>query len=138
MKKHSFAVRARFVTVMALVALGVCLCIPAAMSQDDMKEIKAPAFAEHTRAPAVFLHDNHNEKAGIEECETCHHGGDKETGIQDKTDNTAGSATCADCHSVDAKKGTPLMRAYHQQCITCHQQKNSGPTYCGGCHVDRS
>ena len=103
-----------------------------ALSQEDMKEIKAEAFGKHSRLPALFVHDAHNEKAGIEECETCHHGKDDQ-GRQDPSDMSAGTP-CAECHAVDARGSTPLMRAYHQQCITCHTQKDVGPTHCGGCH----
>ena len=29
---------------------------------------------------------------------------------------------------------TPLMRAYHKNCIECHKAQNKGPTTCGACH----
>ena len=126
MKKHSFALLAALIGVLAL---GVS----AAVSQEDMKIVKAEAFTAHTRPAALFVHDAHNEKAMIDDCGECHHGKDK-TGKLDKSDITAGTP-CADCHAVDAKQGvTPLKRAYHQQCIRCHVEKKLGPTYCGGCH----
>ncbi|MDL2315994.1 cytochrome c family protein [Desulfovibrio sp. OttesenSCG-928-A18] len=106
--------------------------LPAALSQEDIKELKPEALAPQTRPAAFFMHDAHNEKAGIDDCTACHHGKDKD-GKMDPEDNSAGTA-CVDCHAVNARTGTPLKRAYHQQCISCHEQKNQGPTYCGGCH----
>ncbi|MDL2216462.1 cytochrome c family protein [Desulfovibrio sp. OttesenSCG-928-M14] len=126
----------------ATLGFARCLCLAfvlvlgagfAAFAQDDMTHIKSPAFAEHTRPAAVFVHDAHNEKAGIEDCAACHHGKNAE-GKQDKEDMSAGTP-CADCHAVNAEKGTPLMRAYHQQCISCHEKQAKGPTHCAGCHV---
>lgn len=125
MKKHRFAFLAASIGILVL-------SVSAALSQEDMKEIKASEFGEHTRPAAVFVHDAHNEKAEIEDCTACHHGKTAD-GKQDKEDNTAGTP-CAECHSVDGKSGTPLMRAYHQQCISCHTEKQLGPTHCGGCH----
>jgi hypothetical protein len=128
MKKHSFALLAALIGVLAL---GVS----AAVSQEDMKIIKSEAFKSHTRPPAVFVHDAHNEKAKIdktEDCGLCHHGKDKSGKLDKKV--TSEGTPCAECHAVDASEGTPLKRAYHQQCIHCHVEKKLGPTYCGGCH----
>lgn len=130
----------RFATTLAVAAFFVIalLWLPGgvqkAFSQEDMKEIKAEAFGtSHSRPPAAFEHDRHNEKAGIEACERCHHGKD-EQGRQDPSDMSAGTP-CAECHAVAASGGTPLRRAYHQQCISCHTEKSLGPTHCGGCHI---
>lgn len=125
MKKQSFALLAACIGVLAMGA-------SAALSQEDMKIIKAEAFASHTRPASVFVHDAHNEKAKIEDCAQCHHGKDAD-GKQDKSDISAG-VPCADCHAVDARQGTPLKRAYHQQCIKCHVEQKQGPTHCAGCH----
>lgn len=126
MNKKRFALLAACIGVLSLSALW-------AAAQEDMKEIRSEAFAEHTRPPAVFMHDEHNEKANLnDDCAICHHGKD-DKGRQDKEDMSAGTP-CAECHAVDGKEGTPLKRAYHGQCITCHEQRNLGPTYCAGCH----
>ena len=123
MKKHSFALLAALIGVLVL---GVT----AAVSQEDMKIIKADAFKPHTRPAAIFVHDAHNEKAKIDDCAQCHHGKDA-AGKQDKSDITAGTP-CADCHAVDAKQVvTPLKGVLHQQDIGCHGQKKQGPTNCG-------
>lgn len=125
MKRQRFALCA--------VLIGMLMSgLAAAMAQEDMKEIKAEAFTAHTRPAAVFVHDAHNEKAGIDECADCHHGKDA-NGKQDKSEISAGTP-CAECHAVAAPVATPLMRAYHQQCISCHVEKQLGPSHCAGCH----
>lgn len=126
--------RLTMLAALAAVALAAApLWLPPAMSQDDMKEILAPAFEKHSRAAAVFVHDEHNEKAKLEDCAVCHHGKDEATGKQ-SLENTSEGEACSECHAVNASPGTPLMRAYHQQCIGCHQTSSKGPTHCGGCH----
>lgn len=129
MKRHRFA---SLPALLAATALILVLWLPAALSQEDMKFIKAEAFPVHTRPAAVFVHDAHNEKANIDDCAACHHG--KDANGKQTTEETSEGEPCAECHAVNASGTTPLMRAYHQQCITCHQEKNSGPTHCGGCH----
>lgn len=120
---------------LCMVALCLCIWCGPAAAQEDMTHIKAEAFTAHTRPAAVFVHDAHNEKAGIEDCAACHHG-KNEQGQQDKEDISAGTP-CADCHAPAQDKGTPLMRAYHQQCINCHTKEDKGPTHCAGCHVEK-
>ena len=80
-----------------------------------MREIKDPAFAVHRRAPAAFAHDSHNQKAGIDDCSVCHHGGTN--GVLDRQATSEGTP-CSDCHPVTAAQGvTPLNRAWHRQCM---------------------
>jgi cytochrome c553 len=126
MAKHRFVFLTAFFGVLVFSA-------SLAMSQADMKTVPAEAFAQRSRPAAVFVHDAHNEKAAIETCGVCHHGKD-DKGRKD-VEATSEGTPCAECHAVDAKSGTPLMRAYHRQCINCHLEKKQGPTYCGGCHT---
>lgn len=115
-----------------IMAVALALALPA-FSQEDMKVIAPDAFGTLTRPAATFVHDEHNEKAGAEDCVLCHHGG--ADGVQDTSSSTEGTP-CADCHAVKAAPGaTSLTRAYHQQCIGCHQEQGKGPLACGQCHV---
>lgn len=117
-----------------LAALALCLFALAlpALPQADMKVVNNEDLSPHTRPLPVFKHDSHNEKAKIEDCATCHHG-EKDGKIDMSMDST--DQSCVECHAVNAKKGvTPLKRAFHRQCIGCHEQVDAGPTYCGGCH----
>jgi hypothetical protein len=126
MKRHRFAFLA---AICGILALSSSIAAP----QEDMKEIKAKEFTRHMRSAVVFVHDAHNEKAGVDaDCGVCHHGRDAQ-GKKNVEDISAGTP-CAECHAVNATSGTPLMRAYHQQCINCHKEKKLGPPHCGGCH----
>ena len=117
----------------ALVALvAACFLAIPALSQQDMTTIPDAGFAAHTRLPAVFNHDAHNEKAGLDDCTVCHHG--EKDGKRDPSQDTSG-IPCSDCHTAVGKPGrTPLMRAFHKQCLGCHMEKKKGPVTCGDCH----
>ena len=118
-----------------LVAATVLYFLPAVTpvySQGDITELTSDAFAPLQRAPAVFAHDEHNEKAGLEECYVCHHMDGKNPDPNDTSEGTP----CADCHQVEPDDGTTsLLDAYHMQCKNCHEQKQKGPVACGECHV---
>lgn len=122
----------KILALAAALALAVFIGLPHAFSQEDMRILAPEQLKPQSRPPAVFVHDQHNEKANIDDCAVCHHGKDK-NGKQDREDMSAGTP-CAECHAAEASSGTPLKRAYHQQCINCHKAENRGPTYCGGCH----
>ena len=120
-----------------LMALAIMMVVPVTSAMaEGMPEgrMDVPELAPFKYAPAVFDHDPHNEKAGLEEdCTACHHGG--ENGVMDMEDDSSGTP-CAECHQVAKQKGmTPLRRAFHLQCITCHEQQNKGPVQCKSCHV---
>lgn len=118
--------------IAAFLAAAVFVAGPA-FSQADMETVPTTGFAATTRKPAVFPHDRHNEKAQIADCGVCHHG--EKDGRQDPK-NTSEGTPCSDCHAEKAKPGrTPLMRAFHRQCMGCHLDVNKGPVTCGQCHV---
>ena len=120
-----------FIAVIA--ALMVVYLAPAAFSQDDMTVVPADAFGILERPQVAFEHDAHNEKAAIDDCVTCHHGR-TDDGLMD-TENSSEGETCESCHPVNPVNGeTPLMRAYHRQCIACHTTMAKGPVVCGECH----
>lgn len=120
----------RCFSVLSIVVLLAC-ALPA-FSQDDVTRLAPEAFTTLTRPGAIFDHDAHNEKAALEDCGACHHGG--ADGVINPDESSEGTP-CADCHAVDAPKGqTKLVRAYHQQCIGCHQKSGKGPLACGQCH----
>ncbi|NCC23828.1 MAG: cytochrome C [Deltaproteobacteria bacterium] len=117
--------------VLAVLAAAIFLLAPlgSLMAQDSF--INFEPLRPLTRPAALFDHDDHNEKAGLEDCTACHHGG--ENGVMDPDEDTAGTP-CADCHKVDAGPNTRLVRAYHLQCIGCHEKDAKGPLACGQCH----
>ena len=53
--------------------IGIVLALGTAWSQDDMTVVDNAAFDNPQRTPSVFVHDEHNETAGIDDCAECHH-----------------------------------------------------------------
>jgi len=78
----------------------------------------------------VFTHSSHVDYA--DSCATCHH------------HSPAGETpSCSKCHSASTivKKGDNplgLKGAYHQQCMNCHKEMDSGPVGCTDCHAKKS
>ena len=136
MKKLNSTVCKVLVCAALVAAGGLCLGLPPAFSsQEDITQVRSEALKPHTRPAALSRHDEHNEKAGIDDCATCHHGKDK-NGKRDMADMTAGT-DCVECHAVSPAKGqTSLRRAFHLQCMGCHQERKQGPLYCTGCHTN--
>jgi len=131
MKKTTLKIAASMLTITLLV---IAYMIPVAFAQDDMTHIPVDAFAKLERPQVAFEHDAHNEKAELEDCVACHHSRNDD-GTQNTEDSSEGE-TCESCHAVERTDGgTPLMRAYHQQCINCHKEQKKGPVACGECHA---
>jgi len=102
-----------------------------AYSQEDIMILADEAFGNKQRPPAVFAHEDHNEKAEIEECNVCHHVYKNGEKVEDESSEDMG---CSDCHNVKGGYPTrPLMKAYHNLCQGCHKEKK-GPVTCGECH----
>lgn len=104
-----------------------------ALSQENVKTVDDSAFVERMRPRAVFFHDDHNEKAGIEDCGKCHHVYKDGRIIEGETSE---DKECSACHL--GKKGNNLIDLtdiYHRQCKACHVEKKKGPLMCNECHV---
>lgn len=118
------------ITIMLALATVVVFILPA-FSQEDITELNDPAFTVSKRPAVPFMHDEHNEKAGLDGCLPCHHEG-KEDGELIEGD----PVKCSDCHEVASTDGPmDLKTAYHKQCIQCHEEMAKGPVACGECHV---
>lgn len=131
MKKNTLKIAASMLTIIALVIVYMA---PVAFSQDDMTHIPVDAFSKLERPQVAFEHDAHNEKAEVDDCVICHHSANDD-GTQNIEDSSEGES-CESCHAVERDDdGTPLMRAYHKQCIGCHEEQAKGPVACGECHV---
>lgn len=108
------------------------LALMPAYSQEDITFLKDEAFGEGQRPPAAFVHEEHNEKAEIEECNVCHHVHKDGELVEDESSE---DQRCSDCHNIkDGYPTRPLMKAYHDRCKGCHQDKGKGPITCGECH----
>ena len=117
--------------LMAPILVGI-LMMPG-FSQEDMEVVDNEGFTKKQRPPAVFRHDEHNEKAEIEDCSECHHIYEDGKKLEDESSE---DQSCADCHdeqSAGNKLG--LRKAFHTNCKGCHLAKKQGPVMCGQCHV---
>ena len=122
-------------TVALCIGVAVLVSIFAlvqAYAQEDIAVIEDSAFHDRQRPAAVFAHEDHNEKAEIDECSVCHHLYEDGNKVEDESSEGQG---CSDCHNVKEGHPTrPLMKAYHDLCKGCHGEKGSGPVTCGECH----
>jgi hypothetical protein len=121
---------------LALVAAGASLWLLApGFSQEDMVTVDTSPFERPQRAPALFTHDAHNEKAGIDTCNECHHVFRDGKKVEDESSE---GERCADCHGQKAQGRAPsLATAFHTNCKGCHLEQRKGPVMCGQCHVWR-
>jgi hypothetical protein len=123
-------------------ALGLISAVVAILSaagvssQENLKVLGPDAFAKAQRPPVAFVHDAHNEKAGLDACNECHHVyGDDGQRIPDESSE---DKSCSECHGLQAEGRKPgLMKAFHLNCKGCHQTHTKGPVMCGECHARR-
>lgn len=74
-----------------------------------------PLALENSFETVKFYHNKHSDIS----CKECHHMGD----IGQK---------CTSCHTKDAEIDT--QKAFHDNCIICHRDKQKGPVACMDCH----
>jgi hypothetical protein len=122
------------VTLIAMLLLtGIVVAITAAWSQDDMIVVDNSAFDNPQRPPSVFVHDEHNEAAGIDDCTECHHVYEDGKRLEDESSE---DQSCSECHEPkDAGDQPSLIKAFHLNCKGCHQAQGKGPIMCGECHI---
>ncbi|GBC62330.1 acidic cytochrome c3 [Desulfonema ishimotonii] len=101
-------------------------------SQEDVESVRDSAFGVRMRDKVAFMHDEHNEKAGIDDCTECHHVYDEE-GVK-LEDESSEDRECSECHMAGGKDKMDLMRAYHLNCKGCHEEQKAGPVMCAECH----
>ena len=119
--------------VVLLLMIGLAFSLATAWSQDEMTVVDNSVFDNPQRSPSVFVHDQHNEAAGIDNCGTCHHVYEDGKLVEDESSE---DMRCSDCHYLKAVDGQPgLMNAFHANCKGCHEAEGSGPVMCGECHV---
>jgi len=115
----------------ATVVMLMLLSLPG-LSQQDVTQVDDTAFTTKMRPPVSFLHDQHNEKAKIDQCNVCHHVYEHGT----KSESTSSEGTkCSECHKMPAGDPMPLIAAYHNLCKGCHMKTKTGPVMCAECHA---
>ena len=119
------------VIVLMVMLISVFILV-SANSQEDMERVDNSVFNNPERVSALFRHDEHNEKAGLEDCSECHHLYENGKKIEDESSE---DQYCSDCHGLKASGSTPaLMKAFHTNCKGCHLDQKQGPVTCGECH----
>lgn len=107
----------------------------AASQEEDPEVVRMDTSAfETTRRPAaVFDHDEHNEKAELEDCGICHHVWEEGKVVEG---DSSEDSPCSECHGLTPgpENSMALANAYHTQCRTCHIDAGKGPLLCGQCH----
>ena len=121
------------IIMIAFIGLISALLLTSAYSQEDMVAVDNGVFDNARRSPSIFIHDAHNETAGIDECFECHHVYDEDGKLVE--DESSEDQICSDCHGIESEGRRPgLMKAFHKNCKGCHQKEKSGPVMCGECH----
>ncbi len=110
---------------------SVFLFVAAGFATDYIETVADSGFEKKTRPKVAFFHDDHNDKAGIDDCTVCHH--IYENG--EKTEDMSVGMECSECHLSATDAAVPdLIRVYHLQCGGCHMAQKAGPMTCGECH----
>lgn len=122
-------------SVLILILIGLFTLVGlTAYAQEDIEFVEDSGFASTMRALPAFMHDEHNEKAGIEDCIECHHVYD-EAGNR-LEDESSEDQECSECHGAQGDEyPMELVRRYHMNCKGCHQANKAGPVTCGTCHI---
>ena len=113
--------------------IGIMLVVTGTWAQEDMTVVDNSVFDRPQRTPSIFVHDEHNENAGLDDCAECHHVYEDGQRVEDESSE---DQSCSECHSLEGGDGQPaLMKAFHSNCKGCHQKEERGPILCGECHI---
>ena len=122
----------RFLFIMLSISV-LWLFLATIHAQEDLTRIDNSVFTKAVRPAVLFQHDEHNQKAGIDECNECHH--IYEDGERLEYESSE-DQMCSECHTLQPSDNPlPLMKAFHKNCKGCHTEKKSGPIMCGECHT---
>ncbi len=118
--------------ILLLIAASFFWVVFSGYSQDDVTMVDDSALQKKMRPQVPFIHDEHNEAAGIEDCITCHHVYEDGNRLEDESSE---DSECSECHGPeDGKYPMDLVTAYHALCQGCHLEQQAGPILCGECH----
>ena len=115
-----------------IIALLIVTPIWSPWAQEEIDLLQASGLEGNQRSAVVFLHDEHNDAAQIDECNECHHVYEDGQKLEDESSE---DQQCADCHELESSGDMPGLReAFHLNCKGCHLQQKKGPVMCGQCH----
>jgi len=107
-------------------------------AQDYSTAPGAPAAMDPKPLAVPFMHNEHNKKAKITKCASCHH---PLPGVKLPKGKKAVERRCSDCHHqrpTPTDRAASLMVVSHKLCQNCHKAKKKGPVACSGCHKDEA
>ena len=116
----------------AIILMTIVFC---AHSQEEVPTVDNTVFDNPQRSAALFDHDDHNEKAQLEEdCSICHHVYEGKNRVEDESSE---DSMCSECHALKetSENAIPLRTAFHKRCKECHFKSDKGPVLCGECHI---
>ena len=123
----------RYVLILTLIGI-IALAGLTAYAQEDIEFVEDSGFTTNMRPLPAFNHDEHNEKAEIEDCIECHHVYDASGNRLE--DESSEDQECSECHGAQGDEyPMELVRRYHMNCQGCHLDQKAGPVTCGTCHV---
>ncbi len=113
--------------------LGAILAVYFSAFSHDCLAIDEETFDKPLRPSVCFIHDDHNDTAGIDDCTVCHHVYEDGKLLEDESSE---DSSCSECHydNNDAKQ-LGLVVKFHKRCRGCHLDQKTGPITCGGCHT---
>ena len=86
-------------TVMVYIVITIFVfsfAVISGFSQEDVTTVDDSAFEEKMRPSVPFLHDEHNETAEIEDCNTCHHVYEEGEKAEDESSEDMGFSSSSD------------------------------------------
>lgn len=115
-----------------VIVLTIVMPMGSLWAQEEIDLLEASGLENSQRSAVIFLHDEHNEAAQIDECNECHHVYEDGQKLEDESSE---DMQCADCHEATSSGSMPGLReAFHLNCKGCHMQTKKGPVMCGQCH----
>lgn len=122
----------KYLIPVAVLAFALAITVLSGYSQENVQFVEDSAFTAKMRPSVRFVHDEHNEKAEIEDCHYCHHSYDNGKKVEGESSE---DKECSECHMAKGKGDTAsLARIYHLNCKGCHEQAKAGPVMCAECH----
>jgi hypothetical protein len=103
------------IALMLFLFAGFMPCLAA-----ETDYIDNSAYTKPTQSKVNFNHDSHNENAGIDDCNGCHHL--YEDGVLIESESSE-DMPCAECHSPKMfNKAATLTTAFHKNFKGCNIQ----------------
>jgi cytochrome c553 len=121
------------IAVLVLSMAFMAFALAGAGEEEQPRMYMTDAFGELQRPASLFDHDQHMELTE-DDCSVCHHVYEDGKLLEGESSE---DLPCSECHKLQPTKenSMPLQKAYHSNCIGCHEKEGKGPVMCGQCHA---